>query len=342
MQVVFFEEPLTTLASGGAPGLDLRRSLEGVLIATPLLPPGLDAAEADAAQRDLLDGLLAKLAAPVAVAWFFTPIALTFSGHVRPAVTVYDCMDELSLFRGASPKIAFLERRLLKQADLVFAGGRSLYEAKRRLHARTHLFPSSVDAAHFRRARCQPFTEPLDQAGLARPRIGFFGVIDERLDYSLIDAVAAARPAWQLVMLGPTAKVDPTSLPHRPNLYWLGMKPYSELPAYLAGWEAGWMPFALNEATRFISPTKTPEFLAAGVPLVSTSVPDVVNDWKPDRLVEIADGPDAVVAALEALLTRPQQPWLARVDQRLNWLSWNATWARMQRLIQDAAKAAAD
>jgi len=339
-RVVFFEEPLPASGPGDAPKLDLRRSPEGVLIVTPVLPPGLDAAAADAAQRDLLDELLAELAGPVAVAWFYTPMALAFAGHVRPAITVYDCMDELSAFHSASPRLALLERRLLKQTDLVFTGGRSLHEAKRRLHSRVHLFPSSVDAAHFRRARCWEAAEPADQAGLGRPRVGFFGVLDERMDYALLDAVAAARPDWQLVMLGPTAKIDPAALPRRPNLHWLGMKPYAELPAYLAGWDAGLMPFALNEATRFISPTKTPEFLAAGVPLVSTSVPDVVSDWQPDGLVEIADGPDAVVAALEALLSRPLQPWLARVDQRLRWLSWNATWARMQRLIEDAAAGA--
>jgi glycosyltransferase involved in cell wall biosynthesis len=341
-QVVFFEEPLLAAPGdgGGAAGrLDLRRTPEGVLVATPRLPPGLDAAAADAAQRDLLDKLLAELAAPVAVAWFYTPMALAFAGHVRATgATVYDCMDELSLFRGASPGLALLERRLLKRADLVFTGGRSLYRAKRRLHPRVHLFPSSVDAAHFRRALAWSAPEPADQAGLARPRVGFFGVIDERVDYALLDAVAERRPHWQLVMLGPTAKIDPASLPRRPNLHWLGPKRYSELPAYLAGWDAGLMPFALNEATRFISPTKTPEFLAAGVPLVSTPVPDVVADWGgQDGLVEIAHGPEAVIAALETALARPSRPWLARVDQGLRWLSWDATWARMQRLIEDAA-----
>jgi glycosyltransferase involved in cell wall biosynthesis len=335
-RVVFFEEPLPA-ASGGAPYLRTRMAPEGVLVATPLLPPGLDAAAADAAQRDLLDGLLAALAAPVAVAWFYTPMALAFAGHVRAATTVYDCMDELSLFRGASPRLALLERRLLRRADLVFTGGRSLYKSKRRLHPHAHLFPSSVDAAHFRRARSWgAAAEPGDQAGLARPRVGFFGVLDERMDYALLDGVARARPDWQLVMLGPTAKIDPAALPRRPNLHWLGMKGYAELPAYLAGWDAGLMPFALNEATRFISPTKTPEFLAAGVPLVSTPVPDVVSDWGRDGLVEIAAGAEEVVAAIEAALSRPLQPWLARVDQRLSWLSWDATWARMRRLIEDA------
>ena len=338
-QVVFFEEPLPSPEPGGAPRLDVRRSPEDVLVVTPVLPDGLDAVATDAAQRELLDGLLASLAAPVTVTWFYTPMALVFAGHLRPAVTIYDCMDELSAFDGASPRLALLERRLLRQADLVFTGGRSLHEAKRHLHPRVHLFPSSVDAAHFRTARSgpDPAGEPADQAGLPRPRIGYFGVIDERIDRELLDALAAARPDWQLVMVGPTAKIKPTSLPRRRNLHWLGMKRYAELPAYLAGWDAGLMPFALNEATRFISPTKTPEFLAAGVPLVSTPVADVVADWGRDGLVEIASGPDAVVAAVEAALARPPQPWLSRVDQRLAGQSWDATWARMQHLIEETA-----
>jgi len=339
-RVIYFEEPLPASQPDDAPRLDVRSSPAGVLVVTPLLPAGLDAAAADAVQRGLLDELLSDLAAPVEVVWYYTPMALGFAGHVKAAVVVYDCMDELSLFRGASPRLALLERRLLKCANLVFTGGRSLHEAKRRLHPNAHFFPSSVDAAHFRRARSWSAAQPADQAGLPQPRVGFFGVLDERIDYALVDAAAAARPEWQLVMVGPTAKIDPATLPRRPNLHWLGMKPYAELPAYLAGWDAGLMPFALNEATRFISPTKTPEFLAAGVPLVSTPVPDVVADWEKDGLVAIADGPDAVVAAIESLLTRPQQAWLARVDRRLTYLSWTATWVRMRSLIEDMTSGA--
>jgi UDP-galactopyranose mutase len=295
--------------------------------------------ETDAVQRVLLDRLLEQVGQPVHIAWYYTPMALDIAGHLAPAVTVFDSMDELSAFRGASPRLALLERRLLKRADLVFTGGRSLHEAKRRLHPHVHLFPSSVDAAHFGAARGGPglAAEPADQAHLPQPRIGFFGVIDERMDLDLLADVADRRPAWQLVLLGPVLKIDPATLPRRPNLHWLGMKSYPDLPAYLAGWDAGLMPFALNEATRFISPTKTPEFLAAGVPLVSTPVPDVVSDWGGDGSVEIADGADAVVAALERVLDRPLQPWLGRVDRRLARTSWAATWARMARLIEDAA-----
>ena len=343
-QVVYFEEPLPLPSQAGvpqAPSLQTRMAAEGVLVATPLLPEGIDAAASDAQQRRLLDTLLARLAAPVQVVWFYTAMALDFAGHVRAPVTVFDCMDELAGFRGASPRLALLERRLLRHVDLVFTGGRSLHQAKQRRHHDVHLFPSSVDAAHFRRSRAGVGVgpEPADQAALPHPRIGFFGVIDERMDCELLESVAAARPDWQFVMLGPTAKIDPAALPRRANLHWLGRKLYAELPAYLAGWDAGLMPFALNEATRFISPTKTPEFLAAGIPLVSTPVPDVVAEWQKDGLVEIADGPAAVVAALETLLRRPRPAWQMRVDHHLERMSWDATWARMMQLIENRAKA---
>ena len=338
-RVIYFEEPVTTDAQD-EPRLDVRRSPEGVLVATPVLCPGLDAASVDAAQRALLDGLLATMAAPVAVAWFYTPMALDYAGHVHADVTVFDSMDELSLFRDASPRLLLSERRLLKRADVVFCGGPSLYEAKRRRHGNAHLFPSSVDAAHFGKARGCRGTPPTDQAPLPTPRIGFFGVIDERLDAELLGAVAAARPDWQFVILGPVVKIDPASLPQRPNLHWLGMKSYADLPAYLAGWDAGLMPFAINDATRFISPTKTPEFLAAGLPVVSTPVADVVSDWGKGGLVKIAADAEAVVAALEDVLARPRSAWLAQVDRRLSWMSWDATWTRMLALIAAAATGA--
>ncbi len=314
-RVVFLEEPLVAGSEG--PRLSTRMSPDGVLVATPILPSGLGEVEADDAQRNLLDQLLAEVGGPLAVAWYYTPMALAFTSRMRPLVTVYDSMDELSAFRGASPRLALLERRLLRRADLVFTGGRSLYRAKQRLHDHVHLFPSSVDAAHFNTARTGPGPdgEPADQIGVPRPRIGYFGVVDERIDYGLLDAVATGRPSWQFIMIGPTAKIDPATLPRHPNLHWLGMKAYADLPAYLAGWDVGLMPFAMNEATRFISPTKTPEFLAAGVPVVSTPVPDVISDWGKDSLVEIASRPAAVIeldrktaAPAEGRVAGPRRP----------------------------------
>jgi glycosyltransferase involved in cell wall biosynthesis len=245
-------------------------------------------------------------------------------------------MDELSLFQGAPRSLIERERSLLEQCDLVFAGGVSLHAAKRALRPDAHCFPSSIDAAHFRRARSTERIEPADQAGLAHPRIGYFGVLDERLDRDLVAGLAAARPDWHFVMLGPVVKISAADLPQAPNIHWLGPKRYEELPDYLGGWDAGFMPFALNDATRFISPTKTPEFLAAGLPVVSTAVRDVVRSYGADGLVEIAAGPGEFAAALgRALQARDDSARLRAVDDRLATTSWDATWDAMQRLIMD-------
>ncbi|MCO6419386.1 glycosyltransferase [Siccirubricoccus sp. KC 17139] len=339
-RVLFFEEPLRRAPAPGLPRLELRRTPEGVEIATPLLPDSLDEAASDAAQRALLDELLGG--EQPAIAWYYTPMALAFTAHLHPGLAVYDCMDELSAFLGASPRLLLLGRRLLQQVDIVFTGGRSLYEAKRGLHPSVHQFTSGVDVAHFGQAREPRLAAgpgPADQAGIPRPRLGWFGVVDERMDLALVDAVAARRPDWSLVMVGPVVKIDPASLPRRPNIHWLGGKAMAELPAYLAGWDCGLMPFAMNESTRFISPTKTPEYLAAGVPLVSTPVVDVVRDWGAKGLVAIAADAEQVTAAAEAAMARPRLSWWAEADRHLAGCSWDSIWSAMQELIQARAAA---
>ncbi|WP_207792006.1 glycosyltransferase [Siccirubricoccus phaeus] len=324
------------------PRLELRRMPEGVEVATPVLPDTLDEAAADAAQRALLDGLLGG--EQPAIAWYYTPMALAFTAHLHPEVAVYDCMDELSAFLGASPRLVLLGRRLLQRVDVVFTGGRSLHEAKRGLHPSVHQFASGVDVAHFGKARAPWMAAvpgPADQAAIPRPRLGWFGVVDERMDLGLVEAVAARRPDWSLVMIGPVVKIDPASLPRRPNIHWLGGKPMAELPAYLAGWECGLMPFAMNESTRYISPTKTPEYLAAGVPVVSTPVMDVARDWGAKGLVAIAADADGVIAAAEAAMARPRQSWWPEADRHLANCSWDSIWAAMQERIRAAAAAKA-
>ncbi|HKG14108.1 MAG TPA: glycosyltransferase, partial [Pyrinomonadaceae bacterium] len=230
-----------------------------------------------------------------------------------------------------------LESELMSRADLVFTGGQSLYEAKRDRHPRVYAFPSSIDAEHFGSAR-DVSEEPADQQGIPHPRLGFFGVIDERLDIELLDEVARLRPEWQLVMIGPVVKVDPASLPRRENIHYLGMKSYEELPAYLSGWDVALLPFARNESTRFISPTKTPEYLAAGKPVVSTSIRDVVRPYGREGLVHIADTPAEFVAACEAALNEDASARQEKVDAFLAETSWDGTWASMGGLI-DAAVA---
>jgi UDP-galactopyranose mutase len=208
-------------------------------------------------------------------------------------------MDELAAFRGAPPVLKEREADLLARASLVLTGGQSLYEAKRHLHSNMHPFPSSVDVAHFSQAR----RITADQASIPHPRLGFFGVIDERLDIALVDAVASARNDWHLVMISPVVKIDPALLPARPNIHYLGAKPYEELPQYLAGWDVALLPFARNDSTRFISPTKTPEYLAAGKPVVSTSIRDVVRPYGQQGLVRVADEAPAFVRACMAAMT---------------------------------------
>jgi len=335
-EVIFFEEPMEH--DGAAPRLDISVRPEGVTVAVPRLPKGLNPEARISAQRFLLDGLMAPHARRSVIAWFYTPMAFAFADQLRADATVYDCMDELSAFRGAPPEMIEFERRLLARADLVFTGGRSLYEAKLGKHPRVHCFPSSIDTAHFGAARQAPAAPP-ELDALPRPRLGFFGVIDERMDVELVGRMAELRPDWTFAMIGPVVKIEESALPRLPNIHWLGGRQYAQLPQYLAHLDLGFMPFALNESTRFISPTKTPEFLAAGLPVVSTPVTDVVRDYGDTGLVEIATGADEMVRKAEALLARrgPEAAaWLSQVDRKLAEGSWDRTQARMAALIREA------
>jgi UDP-galactopyranose mutase len=328
-RVYFVEEPIV----GDGP---LRYSIEprqgDVKRVVFHLPHGLDEAGVLAAQRELIDALFREQRIRTHVLWYYTPMALPFTRHLKPAAVVYDCMDELSAFAGAPPALRLREAELLSRADLVLTGGQSLYEAKRALHPQVHAFPSSVDVAHFARAR-QPQPDPADQAGIPRPRIGFFGVLDERLDIDLVRGVADARPDWHLVLIGPVVKIDPAILPQGANLHYLGPKTYQELPRYLSAWDVALLPFARNEATRFISPTKTPEYLAAGCPVVSTSIRDVVRPYGQHGLARIADTVPEFVAAIDAALRDDVATRRATADAFLSRMSWDDTWARMRQLV---------
>jgi UDP-galactopyranose mutase len=323
-----------------------------VSIATPKLPHGMNEDQTTQALTDLLNGLIADHKIERPVAWYYTPMMLAFSRHVAEAAAavVYDCMDELSNFKFAPPRLRDLERDLMGLSDVVFTGGYSLYEAKRGWHANIHPFPSSVDRAHFAKARqLAAKDEPADQAALPHPRLGFYGVIDERMDLELLAAIADAHPEWSLVMVGPVVKVDPKDLPQRANIHYLGAKLYAELPTYLAGWDVALMPFAINESTRFISPTKTPEYLAGGKPVVSTAIVDVKRHYGELEAVCVADTPAGFIGGCEAALRlvngapdRAGAPssgrdWREDVEKALAELSWDKTYARMAALIDEAA-----
>jgi UDP-galactopyranose mutase len=223
-------------------------------------------------------------------------------------------------------------------ADVVFTGGYSLWEAKRGRHPNIHPFPSSVDRAHFAKARTRRH-DPIDQADLPGPRLGYYGVVDERLDLELLAALADERPAWSIVVVGPVVRIDPAALPQRPNLHYLGGKTYDELPRYLGGWDVALIPFAVNESTRFISPTKTPEYLAGGRPLVSTPIVDVVRHFGDLQAVKVAATHGEFIAACdEALeLFRSKGGWLKVVDAALSALSWDETFFRMNLEVGRAA-----
>jgi UDP-galactopyranose mutase len=331
----FFVEEPRRIASG-APRLDVATDPSGVRLAVPHLPESLGDDAANAALRELLDDWLRAEEVRDPILWYYTPMALPYTQHLRGSVVVYDCMDHLAGFRGAPPALAEWERRLYERADVVFTGGWSLYEANRSRHANIHGMPSSVDVAHFHRAR-EPLADPADQAPIPRPRLGFFGVIDERMDLGLVAAVADLRPDWHVVLIGPVVKIDPADVPRRANVHVLGAKPYRELAGYLSGWDVAILPFARNEATRFISPTKTPEYLAAGRAVVSTSIEDVVRPYGEEGLVEIADTPGEFVAAAERAMASASDPRrLRRVDERLAGMSWDRTWARMEQIVAQA------
>jgi UDP-galactopyranose mutase len=332
--VYFLEEP----TFGSAVPLLSVVAAGPVQVLTPQIPDDLPPDTADATLRELLRTFLAREGVDRPLLWFYTPMMVPLADGLAASVVVYDCMDELSAFAGAPPNLSHRERRLLRRADLVFTGGHSLYEAKRRAHPRVYAFPSSVDVPHFARARA-PQPECEDQAGLGRPRLGYAGVIDERMDLALVAAVADARPDWHLVLLGPVAKIDPATLPRRPNLHYLGLKAYEDLPRYMAGWDAAMLPFARNDATRYISPTKTPEYLAAGKPVISTSVPDVVRPYGEHGLVRIADTADDFVAAAAAAIAEGRPP--AAADRHLATLSWDRTFAAMRTLVNEVAARAA-
>jgi UDP-galactopyranose mutase len=330
-RVFFVEEPIY---QDGPDRLQLTCTDGGVQVVVPALAEWRRGGDSvTAVQRALLRRMMRGERVRRYALWFLTPMALPLTRDLSPQTIVYDCMDELSGFAGAPAALPELEEELLARAALVTTGGRSLYESKRGRHANVHAFPSSVDLGHFARARDAGGPEPEDQAAIPRPRLGYAGVIDERMDVALVRAVAEAHPDWQIVLLGPTAKIDPAVLPRLPNVHRLGMKSYGELPDYLAGWDVGLLPFAHNDATRFISPTKTPEYLAAGLPVVATAIRDVVTPYGDAGLARIADGPEAFGRAVADALAEGRCGRLSDVDQMLGQGSWDETAERMRALM---------
>ena len=337
--VVFVEEP--ELDPDGPARWERSGPHPNLTVYRPRTPLGAPGFHAD--QLPVLGPLLTQLAEELGdtnvLAWLYTPMALPLVEALGPEAVVYDCMDELSLFLGAPPELLSYEAALLERADVMFTGGPSLFRAKQSRHPNVHCFSSSVDAAHFRLTGNDghPVSEAEDQADLPRPRLGYYGVIDERLDLEIVDRLAEAHADWQIVLVGPVVKIDPERLPRRPNIRYFGQRTYEELPRYLAGWDVCLLPFARNDATRFISPTKTLEYMAAELPIVSTPITDVAEPY--GDIVYLGGTRDEFLAACEAAMaSSPEEragraAWMRKV---LAGTSWDVTVAAMDQLLDRA------
>ena len=331
-RVFFIEEPV--FHDGGSE-FRVEPREDGMHVVKPFVKNGSPDVEREL--RTGLDDLMRSSSIGEFTAWYYTPMMLGWSGHLRPSAVVYDCMDELSMFRGAPRELVERESDLFDRADLVFTGGRSLFESKQGRHNSVHCFPSSIDVEHFEQA-LSIRENPADQAKIPTPRVGFFGVIDERSDLELLARVAELRPNYQFVMIGPVVKIDEADLPRRENIHYLGGKQYSELPKYIAGWDAAMMPFAINDSTKFISPTKTPEYLAAGRPVVSTAIRDVVRPYGDEGLVHIAETAEEFAAAIDRAIETDSEERRQKARAFLSEMSWDRTQRSMAELIDEVVQ----
>ena len=329
-RVFYIEEPIFNAEHTNH--LWINRIDNKLTVVTPHLQHGLSEQDAALRQVSLLKDFFEEEDITNYLFWYYTPMAQAIGNEFNPAFILYDCMDELSNFKFAPPELKNREKELFSKADLVFTGGHNLYQAKKNAHHNIFPFPSSIDKEHFMQARGKNDHE--DQKHIPPTRFGFYGVIDERFDIGLIQELAQRKPEWQFVIIGPVVKIDPETLPKMDNIHYLGGRSYNELPGYLSGWDIAMIPFLLNESTLYISPTKTPEYLAAGKPVISTSIKDVVTPYGITNLVHIADTADEFIKAAELELNKKDKTqWLGKVDNFLSQNSWDKTWGRMMQHI---------
>lgn len=334
-RIFFIEEPIIY---EGMDRVELKSPHENVQVVIPYLQSSLSE-DMEERQKKLLSMLFRQQSIENYIFWYYTPQALSISDGFSPKLTVYDCMDELSAFKLAPGELKQPEKKLISKADVVFTSGTGLYEAKKNLHEEVYCFPSSIDKSHFSKARSYQ-QEPEDQASIPYPRIGFYGVVDERFDGELLREVAEYRPDWHFVIIGPVVKINSSSLPQASNIHYLGNKTYRELPQYLSGWDMATCLFARNESTKYISPTKTPEYLAGGKPVISTNIKDVAETYGKNELVYIVDTAQEFIECVEKeLAIKDKTNWLEKVDAFLRDHSWDRTWAGMMVLISHKLKA---
>uniref|UniRef100_Q02C55 UDP-galactopyranose mutase n=1 Tax=Solibacter usitatus (strain Ellin6076) TaxID=234267 RepID=Q02C55_SOLUE len=338
--VLFIEEPVQAVSA--TPHWEFLYPEPGVMVCRPHTPssaPGYSAEQLPYL-RQLLHELIETEKLDCYICWFYTPMALPLAEGLKPEAMIFDCMDELSAFLNAPAELLEREAQLLKKADLVLTGGASLYRAKKGRNPNVHCFPSSVDAKHFA-AAANGMQEAADQAALGHPRLGFFGVIDERLDVQLLGAMAEAHPEWSICMVGPVVKIDAATLPRNPNIRYFGQRTYQALPSYLKGWDVCLLPFARNRSTEFISPTKTLEYMAAGKMIVSTPITDVAAQY--GDLVYLGGTASEFIAACEQALAASREERARRqkgMREVLATTSWDATAAAVQQLIGEVLEAA--
>lgn len=331
---VFFEQPHFDASE---PFLDITHTPERVVLAVPHLPPRMTALEAEQAQRDMLDDLLRELDEDMPVLWYYSPLALGFSDHLRASAIVYDCLEQLESRDDATSELHERERTLLERADVVFTCSYGLFQRMRRTtqHPNIHPFVSSIDLEFFQRAREAPL-EPPSQQQVDEPRIGFYGSIDQSVDLQLLTELACARPDLQLVLLGPLVGLDPDDLPCVPNLHWLGVPTPEQIPAYLAGWDVVMLPLAHTDTVNSSAATRAAECLAAGKPVVSTSVADIVEPWGRAGLVWLGDDAGEFADAIDDALASDRSARLEHGDDYLADHTWLATWCAMWMHIERA------
>lgn len=330
-RIFYIEEPVFGSSSDY---IETQQYEEHVYVCVPFLRDRVKEENREMIFENLVAQLVNDFHIKDFIEWYYTPMMYKVREWGTPSLLIYDCMDELSAFLFAPPELKRKERDLLSNADLVFTGGYSLFEAKKHQHQNIHLFPSSIDRQHFQKTTVlNPGTRDLDK--IPYPRIGFCGVIDERMDLELLGEIAEKKPEWHFVMIGPVVKIDPASLPKHLNIHYLGQKSYQDLPGYISSWSVAIMPFAINQSTRFISPTKTPEYLAAGKPVVSTPIHDVVKGYGDKGLVYIASNADEFVHYIQkSLETGVTSEWLEAVNNELSSNSWDITCEKMMDRIE--------
>ncbi len=338
-RIAFIEEPVFQ-APGEAPRLAVREA-NGVTVVQPHVPPQEEhlprvSPENRAIIRSLVAPWLAENGFTSAVRWHYAPMAVYMRDLTEDHAVVYDCMDELAAFKGAPEELVDCERALMEEADVMFTGGLSMWLNKKQHHGNCHRFDSGVDVEHFRQATLEETAVPEDAQRLPGPVLGYYGVIDERMDYDAIRALSASFPQGTLLLIGPVTKVDPAELPQAPNIRYLGQRSYSELPRYLKAFDVALVPFADNAATRFLSPTKTLEYFAGEKPVVSSPVKDVVENYA--DIVRIARSPEEYVAAVRAALSEESSDRARRGLEKAREKTWDAIVGQMEGLLEEAVR----